>query len=179
MSYGISVYCCDLERFAQMLHLDRIDETEAWLKREGMRDDDRAHILAFIRGQPLKPSHATHHAFERMIERLGRPLPNGFVSPIAHAVFAKVDACLANSKLPSALTALCFGGSPTGLSITGDNDPGVGVWSAERVSAAQRCFDERGLPETSDPDVEGVLTDISDWLEVAALRREGVVGYYY
>ena len=179
MSYGISVYCCDLERFAQMLHPGRIADTEAWLKREGMRNDDRAHILGFVRGQPLKPSHATHHALERMIERLGRPLPNAFVSPIAHATFAKVDGYLGIAKLPIALTALCFGGSPSGLSITGDNDPGVGVWSAERVATAQRHIEEQGFPETVDSEVEEILTDISEWLEIASLRRESIVGYYY
>ena len=179
MSYGISVYSCDLERFAQLLRIECIQGTEAWLKQAGMRDDDSAHILAFVRGQPIAPSHATHHAFERMIERLGRPLPNAFVSPIAHATFARVDACLANAKLPIALTTLCFGGSPAGLPITDDNDPGVGVWSAEQVSTAQRYFEEQGFPETAYPDVEGVLTDISEWLEIASLRRESIVGYYY
>jgi hypothetical protein len=179
MSYGISVYCCDLARFAEKLSIERIAETDVWLRQQKMRDDDCAHILAFVRGRPIAPSHATHHAFERMIERLGRPLPNAFVSPIAHATFAKVDACLANAKLPIALTTLCFGGSPAGLSITGDNDPGVGVWSAERVSTAQRYFEEQGFPETADPEVEEVLTDISEWLEIASLRREGIVGYYY
>ncbi len=175
MSRGVMIYSVPPERLRQALG-SRASALKAGLK---LGSDPQSQATArFIDEVRCRTAmRASASAFERLCEYLGRSLPNSSVSPVKLEFLEKVDAELEQLSFCLSLSRLIYGGGPLGLPPA-DDFPTVGHADARRVELAEEQR-QSGILKSSDQEVESVLIELGDWIQVAAARKDMLVGFCY
>lgn len=176
MSRGVMIYSVPPERLRQALG-SRASALKAGLK---LGSDAQSQATARFIDEGSVPdcdAGVRIHAFERLCEYLGRSLPNSSVSPVKLEFLEKVDAELEQLSFCLNLSRLIYGGGPLGLPPA-DDFPTVGHADARRVELAEEQR-QSGLLKSSDQEVESVLIELGDWIQVAAARKDMLVGFCY
>jgi len=176
MSRGVMIYSVPPERLRQALG------SGAAALKQGLKLGSDPQSLATARfidegSVPDCDPGVRIHAFERLCEYLGRILPNSSVSPVKLDFLDKVDAELEQASFCLTLSRLIYGGGPLGLPPA-DDFPTVGHADARRVELAEQQR-RAGLLKAGDEDVESVLIELGEWVEVAAARKDILVGFCY
>lgn len=172
------VYATDLPLLRRVLSPERPGESAAWVRTNVQDAHVRETLLAFVGdGQGGQSRVQLHHAVEYAAERVGRPLPNGSVAPLAFELVRTVDDALERAGIGLKLDDLLHRGSPVGVAAA-DDFPSVGYWEREEVERAHRRW-ERCVPESNESLVENVLVDIEEWLDISVSRGLGVLGMIY
>lgn len=117
------------------------------------------------------------HAFERLCDYLGRSLPNSSVSPVRLELLDVVDEELERVNFCLTMAKLIYGGGPLHLPWA-DDFPTVGHADARLVELAdgQR---RAGLLKSGNERVADVFVELSEWIEIAAARKDMLVGFSY
>lgn len=176
---GIEVYSTDLDRVRAMLTAAAFESTRAWLEERGMAREDVEVLHRFVRGQTAGSEYETlQMAVADLFVLVGRSLPNRAVTPYRLANVAATDEYLAGVRFPLRFADLVLRTNPLGAPMSPDGVQ-VGFWPWDQVAKAWTTFDWDGLATIGDPIVEITVYAIRDWLEIAYLRRESLVGYYF
>lgn len=139
-------------------------------------------VRALIMGTVPEKGHGFMYAYgyETIIEHFGRFLDNNAFSSIRWSYMEEVEKAFNRAGLAETLPfsdlycgkALCKFPHP-------DDFPCYGYWSPETVVAGQKKFAELELPA----DMEGYLKDallaVRGWVNSAASKGEGILGFYY
>jgi hypothetical protein len=176
---GIEVYSTDVDRVRSMLTSATFESTRLWLNERDMAADEVEVLHRFVRGEtPTREYEALQMALATLFVLVGRNLPNAAVTPYRLADVAATDAYLHRAKIPVRLADLVCRTSPVGAPMPSDGVQ-VGYWPREQIERAWLSVDWEGLPPIEDAVVEITVYAIRDWLEVAHLRKESLVGYYF
>jgi hypothetical protein len=108
---------------------------------------------------------------------LGQRLPCNSVSGTSLSRLETLDEALEKLGAPLKLFDLMYGGGALGLPWP-DDFPSSGTRSAEQVAEAHRLFGAADL-QSEDPAVDDILAEMGDWLEMAAAKQWGLIGFYY
>ncbi len=176
MSRGVMLYSVPPERLRQALG-SRASALKAGLK---LGSDPQSQATARFIDEGSVPdcdSGVRIHAFERLCEYLGRSLPNSSVSPVKLDFLEKVDQELERVSFCLSLSKLIYGGGPLSLPPA-DDFPTVGHADARLVELADEQR-RAGLLKSGDEEIASVFAELSDWVEVAAARKDMLVGFCY
>lgn len=176
---GIEVYSTDLDRVRSMLTSATFESTRLWLNEREMAADEVEVLHRFVRGEARPTEHeALQMALASLFVLVGRNLPNAAVTPYRFADIAATDDYLIRAKVPVRLADLLCRTNPVGAPLPIDGVQ-VGYWSRDQVERAWTSVDWEQLPLIEDDVVEITVYAIRDWLEIAHLRKESLVGYYF
>ena len=176
MSRGVKVYSVPPERLRQALG-SRASALKAGLK---LGSDAQSQATARFIDEGTVPdcdAGVRIHAFERLCGYLGRSLPNRSVSPVKLEFLEEVDAELKQLRFCLGLSKLIYGGGPLRLPPA-DDFPTVGHADVRLVELAEEQR-RTGLLKSGDDEVESVFVELADWIEVAAARKDLLVGFCY
>lgn len=139
-------------------------------------------IKALIMGPVPEKGHGFMYAYayETIVEHFGRFLDNNAFSSIRWSFMEEVEQGFKKSGLDEALPfqdlylgkALCDFPRP-------DDFPSMGYWTPEKVVAGQKRFGEIEMPNDVEPYVKDALLAVRGWVNSAAGKGEGIVGFYY
>jgi hypothetical protein len=176
MSRGVMIYSVPPERLRQALG-SRASALKAGLK---LGSDPQSQATARFVDEGAVPdcdAGVRIHAFERLCEYLGRSLPNRSVSPVKLEFLEKVDQELEQLSFCLGISKLIYGGGPLRLPPA-DDFPTVGHADERLVELADEQR-RAGLLKSRDEEVESVFVELGDWIEVAAARKDMLVGFCY
>jgi hypothetical protein len=176
---GIEVYSTDLDRVRSMLTSATFESTRLWLNERNMAADEVELLRRFVRGEtPSTEYEELQMALASLFVLVGRNLPNAAVTPYRFSDVAATDEYLHRLKIPVRFADLVCSTNPVGAPLPSDGVL-VGYWSREHVETAWSSVDWDALSPIEDPIVEITVYAIRDWLEIAHLRQESLVGYYF
>ena len=114
-------------------------------------------------------------AFEILCTHFGTELDNSAVSPMDLATIEAADELLLAHPAKLSLRALVYENGFFEFHEVSDF-PQFGYWSREQVKAAAPVFDDHP-PEHDDPDFEGILLAVSDWVTIATAQGRALFGF--
>lgn len=148
--------------------------------RELPEPEQQGALKALIAGQePPFDTASCLHAIEGLCGVFGVALSNANVAPLDFELVARVDAVLdVATRRKFKLLDLIYSGPPIDLPGSVDDYPQVGVVEADAVKQAIAFLQDNPLESEIDA-VDDILTEAKGWLEVAAARNAGIVGFLY
>lgn len=173
MSYGVDVYAIDLDLIRRVF-----EDAELARERGVLAIVDWLRPALAEGGDPARDEALDLENFQQICEALGTQLGNASVSPAPLELFERVDEALPRALRDAGLSfsALIDGGAPVALPPSPDF-PSVGHLEASVVRAAAEILGDDALECESDDDVDGVFSDLEDWIHFAAAKGWGLIGY--
>lgn len=179
MSRTLMPYAVDLAALR-----DSVGSEDEVLAQSALRElaepEQQDALRALIVGTDLPDDKASClHAVEGLCGALGVGLSNASVAPLDFDLVDRVDAILGGATGGKfGLSDLIYTGPPIELPGSVDDYPQVGVVEADAVKEALACLQDNPLESDVDT-VDDILVEVKGWLEVAAVRSAGLVGFLY
>lgn len=120
------------------------------------------------------------YAYETIVEHFGRFLDNNAFSSIRWSYMEEVEEGFKKAGLNEVLPfSDLYGGQALCKFPHPDDFPSFGYWSPETVVAGHKRFQEIEIPADLEEYVKDALLAVRGWVNSAAGKGEGILGFYY
>lgn len=176
MNGALAAYSVDLRILRRAVGSK--DEVLHEALRTHRRNPERRALWSLIEGErPNVAGNYCGYALEKLCRTLGRRLPTSLLSPAPLELINSVDEEIRRlgSSLP--LSGIISRGAPIRLPAIEDF-PMIGYLEANEVTAERGKAKARPIVSPN-RDWDSVIIEVEDWLEIAAARKTGIVGFFY